>query len=88
MRTTQNLVMHEFIGLDTRVTNSSDPSIIGFNGKIIDETKNMLIINTNNGVKKIAKNICRLNFNIQNESVKVDGKQIVKRSEDRLGGKA
>lgn len=87
MRTTQNLVLHEFIGLDTKVEKSTDPTMVGLSGRIIDETKNMLIVNTNNGVKKIAKNICKLGFNIQGESVQIDGKQITKRSEDRLGGK-
>jgi ribonuclease P protein subunit POP4 len=88
MRTSQNLVLHEFIGLHTKIDESSDPTLVGLSGKIIDETKNMFIVNTSNGVKKIAKNICKLGFNIQGDDVKVDGRQITKRSEDRLGGRA
>lgn len=87
MRTKQNLVVHELIGLEAIVNNSSDPGIIGVSGKIVDETKNMLIINTKKGIKKIAKNICILNLIVKNEPIEIDGKTIVKRSEDRLGGK-
>ena len=51
----KNFLRQEFIGLKAKVIASKDPSIEGIEGIIIDETKNMLIIETSKGIKKIAK---------------------------------
>ena len=55
MITPRNVVRHELIGLDVLVVGASNPAIIGITGQIIDETRNMLIVNTRVGVKKIQK---------------------------------
>ncbi len=55
MITIDNITSHEFIGLHTEVTQSSNPQIIGLNGRIIDETKTMFKKNTKNGIKTKAK---------------------------------
>ncbi len=55
MITVDNITSHEFIGLHTEITQSSNPQIIGLNGRIIDETKSMFRLNTKNGTKSIAK---------------------------------
>ena len=46
MITTTNITSHEFIGLNTKIVESSNPQIIGLNGIIIDETKSMFTLNT------------------------------------------
>ncbi len=38
MITVDNITSHEFIGLHTEITKSSNPQIIGLNGRIVDET--------------------------------------------------
>jgi ribonuclease P protein subunit POP4 len=48
----------------------------------------MFTINTENGVKSIAKSTNDWKFSIQNKDVIVDGSKIAKRPFDRLGGKA
>jgi ribonuclease P protein subunit POP4 len=88
MITSDNIRSHEFIGLDTEIVQSTNPQVIGLNGRIINETKSMFTINTENGVKSIAKSTNDWKFSIQNKDVIVDGSKIAKRPFDRLGGKA
>jgi len=88
MITSDNIHSHEFIGLDTEIVQSTNPQVIGLNGRIINETKSMFTINTENGVKSIAKSTNDWKFSIQNKDVIVDGSKIAKRPFDRIGGKA
>ena len=88
MITVDNITSHEFIGLHTEITQSSNPQIIGLNGSIVDETKSMFRINTKNGMKSIAKAKNSWKFSIQNQDIVIDGSKITKRPFDRIGGKA
>ncbi len=87
MITADNITSHEFIGLHTEITQSSNPQIIGLNGRIVDETKSMFRINTKNGVKSVAKSKSSWKFSIENQDVVIDGSKIAKRPFDRIGGK-
>ena len=87
MMSPENLASHEFIGLDTEITESSNPQIIGLNGRIIDETKSMFRINTEKGTKFIAKNHNSWKFTIQNKEITIKGCKIEKRPFDRIGAK-
>jgi ribonuclease P protein subunit POP4 len=88
MITVDNITSHEFIGLHTEITQSSNPQIIGLNGRIIDETKSMFTINTMNGTKSIAKSKNSWKFSIEDKEIVIDGSKIAKRPFDRIGGKA
>ena len=88
MITVDNITSHEFIGLHTEITQSTNPQIIGLNGRIIDETKSMFTINTKNGIKSIAKAKNSWKFSIENKNIVIDGSKIAKRPFDRIGGKA
>jgi ribonuclease P protein subunit POP4 len=87
MITADNIRSHEFIGLDTEIVQSTNPQVIGLNGRIINETKSMFTINTENGVKSIAKSTNNWKFSIQNNDIIVDGSKIAKRPFDRIGGR-
>jgi ribonuclease P protein subunit POP4 len=87
MITVSNITSHEFIGLDTEITQSTNPQIVGLNGRIIYETKSMFTINTDKGVKSIAKSQNSWKFSIENQDVVVEGTKIAKRPFDRIGGK-
>ena len=87
MITADNIISHEFIGLNTEIVKSTNPQVIGLNGRIINETKSMFTINTEGGVKSIAKSANRWKFSIGNKNVVVEGTKITKRSFDRLGAK-
>ncbi len=88
MITRDNITSHEFIGLRTEIIQSSNPQIIGLNGRIVDETKSMFRINTKNGIKSIAKSENSWKFSIEDKDVVIDGSKIAKRPFDRIGGKA
>ena len=87
MITTENIASHEFIGLSTQITNSSNLQLVGLNGRIIEETKSMFRINTAKGSKFIPKNNNSWKFTIQDKQVTVEGSKISKRPFDRIGAK-
>ena len=87
MITKENLLIHELIGLEATVVKSNNEQITGISGKVVDETKSMLFLNTINGIKKIPKEIADWKFSFdKNESV-VNGNLLTKRPQERLGGK-
>lgn len=83
--TPKNLVRHELIGLEVKVVNSSNPSQIGIKGRVVDETRQMLVIQTKNGEKRIEKKSCLFVFRLPDgKKLQVDGKILVGRPEDRI----
>jgi len=70
------------IGLHIEVVNSKNKDNIGIKGKIIDETKNMLIIKTKDKIKKMIKN--QIYFSIKERNVKIDGREFVGTCEERI----
>ncbi len=78
---TKNFLRGEFIGLTVRVIQSRDPSLLGVEGRIIDETKNMLVVESQGKIKKIAKDIAV--FDIAGHMV--EGRKIKYRPEERIG---
>jgi len=74
-------MMEEFIGMDIKAVHKKDSKMI--KGKIIDETRNMLVIRTKNGDKKIIKSQYIINF-LKND-FSFDGKNIIGRPEERIG---
>ena len=51
----QNVIRHELIGLDVLVSGAANPFHREVNGRIIDETRNLVAIQTHTGIKKIPK---------------------------------
>lgn len=79
-RTLENLPKHELIGLEVQVADHSDENIIGMKGTVVDETRNMLVIDG----KKVSKKDGAFIFELEDERVKIEGKLIHKRPEDRV----
>lgn len=88
MITADNITSHEFIGLNTEIVESTNQQVIGLNGRIENETKSMFTINTENGIRSIAKSTSNWKFSIDNNDIIVKGSKIAKRPFDRIGGKA
>jgi ribonuclease P protein subunit POP4 len=85
MITPENIVRHELVGLDVKVVKSTNPSQLGLSGKVIDETRNMLSIETPNGVRNLPKQDCIFSFLLPSgKRVRVNGKLLVARPEDRV----
>ena len=83
--TKKNIVRHELIGLKVKITSSPDPSQIGIEGTIIDEYKNLIVVKTDRGVKKIEKKYRIFHFSLpEGEKAVVNGSKIALRPEDRV----
>ena len=72
----------DLIGQDVTISDSKNKEIIGINGKIIMETKNMIVMNTKNGKKNIPKNICQLSN--KREVIQTGSTKLNKRPHERL----
>lgn len=83
MRTASNIVRHELIGLKA-VAISQDSRET--QGRIIDETRNMLVFEAENGEKRIPKEhtIFRFFLSETKEWVRVEGRVLIARPEDRI----
>ena len=79
-RTPENLPKHELIGLHVEVEKHSDENIVGLEGTVLDETRNMLVIDG----KKVSKKDGTFIFYLEDERVKIKGEIINKRPEDRV----
>jgi len=78
-----NLLQHELIGLEVEVIKDSNPYNIKLRGTVIDESRNTLIIK-NKKNQRIAKKNAVFKFKLDGESVKVEGKTLIGRPEDRV----
>ncbi len=72
----------DLIGQEVTISDSMNKEIVGIKGKITMETKNMFILETENGKKNIPKNICQLTNN--NGIIKTDSTKLNKRPHERL----
>lgn len=90
-RTPSNLIYHELIGLPVDVVESTNPLLDNINGVVRDETKNTLIIVTDNNNKMVPKANSNFVFKVPVESgnkylvkhVKVNGKLLLSQPESR-----
>lgn len=85
MISTKNVIRHELIGLTVEVVGSTNKFNIGIKGTVLDETKNILTIETGKEIKKIQKKGTKFIFTIPSgKKVKVNGTKIVRRPEERI----
>jgi ribonuclease P protein subunit POP4 len=83
--TPQNILRHELIGLSVRVASASATSIRGIRGVVVDETRNMLTINSGRGEAMLPKSVATFRFTLPSGvRVDVDGDRLVGRPENRL----
>ena len=85
MRTKNNLLLSTFIGLAVEISNSSQHGLVGLKGKVVDETKNLIMIEKSDGsVVKIPKVSGTFTFTLDDGSkMSVLGKKIAFRPEER-----
>ena len=88
MITTENIALHELIGLDTEITQSSNIQSVGLKGKVVDETKSMFVLRTENGIRKFPKENTIWRFSFDNNEITLNGNMLTKRPSERMGGKA
>ena len=85
MKITPSILQHELIGLNARVVKSLHPNYVGIAGRVIDETRNTLVIQYENERKIVAKSVVVFYFTMPDGTVvEIDGKAIVGRPENRI----
>ncbi len=80
-----NILFHELIGLNITIVESSDKSLNGLTGEIIDETRQTIRVKFEQGVKVVSKANVTLKVDLPDgQSVNINGKKIMYRPEDRI----
>jgi RNase P/RNase MRP subunit p29 len=72
----------DLIGRDVTIFRSNNKEIVGIKGKIIMETKNMIVLDTKNGKKNIPKDVCQISNN--ENIIQTDSTKLSKRPHERL----
>jgi RNase P/RNase MRP subunit p29 len=86
MITRENILSHEIISLDATIEDCSDKFLSNLSGRITLETKNMIGIETNRGIKRVSKAAARkirLDLN-SGLSCYISGSSLIGRPEDRV----
>jgi len=83
MRNEKNILQHEFIGLSVRIIRSRHNGYLDIRGTVVDETKNMLIIDTGKKHVKIPKTGNTFTFKLESGPIIIEGEMILARSEER-----
>ena len=77
-------VKGELIGRKVKICECKDPTWIGKEGKIVDETKNTFTIEIDGKEKMIAKDIASFEFDLDGRKIKIEGIRLRYRPEDRI----
>jgi ribonuclease P protein subunit POP4 len=73
------------IYLGAEVTSSTDPTLIGLRGVVVDETKNTITIRTSSGDRMVPKYVAVFRFTLPSGTKEnVAGRYLALRPEDRL----
>ena len=83
--TAQNILAHEWIGLQVTVQNSPDVGLLGLIGVVRDETRNTLLLEARNRLVRVPKsNTLFIATLPTREKVPVEGPLLKHRPEDRV----
>ena len=85
MRTKSNILYSTFIGLAVEIANSSQRNLVGLKGRVVDETKNLIIIEKEGGKEaKLQKVACVFRFTLDDgKTIDIEGKSIAFRPHER-----
>lgn len=84
----ENLARHELIGLSVSVDGSTDSGLVGISGRIVDETRNTLLVETERGTKRIPKSNTSLTFTMPDgQRARVSGSILISQPENRINKK-
>ncbi|MDD1666793.1 MAG: ribonuclease P protein component 1 [Methanomicrobiales archaeon] len=85
MITAGNILRHELIGLPVKVVQAANPAQVGLAGRVVDETRNMLVIETPRGEKRIGKSHATFRLTLPDGTVvDVSGSALVGQPEKRI----
>jgi ribonuclease P protein subunit POP4 len=79
-----DLKRHELIGLEVEIVSSTHQGYVGIRGRVVDETRRMLVIDVNGSDKKVPKASCVFEFVDGGQKERIEGAEIEFRPEDRV----
>ena len=80
----KDIIKHELIGLKTKIVDSKNKANIGIQGKIIDETKYTIIIESEGNQKRLFKNNITIDVDVDKKIVRINGKLLSGRPKERV----
>jgi ribonuclease P protein subunit POP4 len=81
----ENLARQELIGLRVMVEDCTNPCLKGLSGKVVDETRNTFLLETERGLRRIPKSNTSLIFTLPDgRRVKVAGSVLISQPENRI----
>jgi ribonuclease P protein subunit POP4 len=85
VKVTPDIIRYDFIGTEGKIAESTHADYVGIHGDVINETKNTFTIMHKGKAKSVVKNSAVFNFKFSDGTiVRIDGKLLVGRPEDRL----
>ena len=72
------MIKNTLIGTEIEIVNAQNKNLLGLSGRVIDETKNLLTLETQKGVKKVIKS--QITFKIGTNIIK--GNHVIRRPEE------
>ena len=75
------IVRMPWIGRNLKVVESSDSSLLDVLGTVVNESRNMLVVRSRTGDRKISKSVIK--FTIDDSEV-IDGEVVRQRPENRI----
>jgi ribonuclease P protein subunit POP4 len=85
VKVTPDIIRYDFIGTEGKIAGSPHAGYVGIRGEVINETKNTFTIMHKGKTKSVIKSLAVFNFKFSDGTiVKIDGKLLVGRPEDRL----
>ena len=80
----KDITKYELIGLNAVIVDSKNKANIGIKGKVIDETRNMLVIETSKGKKRLMKENITIEVMFDKKRIRIKGRLLVGRPEERI----
>jgi ribonuclease P protein subunit POP4 len=84
MHSTIEIVKAELIGKEAAIVDAKNRANIGIKGRIIDETRNTITIDTKSGKKRVIKQNITIEITHDNKKVRIDGKMLSAAPEERI----
>ncbi len=90
--TPSKLIFHELIGLVVKIEDATNPTLSNIRGKVVDETRNMIIVQTEEGQKKMVPKTgttfvfqipARISGKHARRHVKIEGNLLLSQPENR-----